>query len=101
MSARIPRQEDAAHDVLVRLCAGNGFVSASRTTKVQAEFAASPLYVIGREALIANKRASARAKDLLDVALLERSPATIESKKRRHPRAPRGGSRSVVRKPKC
>ena len=43
-------------------------------SKVEAEFAAKPLYVIGRDALIANKRASARDKDLLDVALLERSP---------------------------
>jgi hypothetical protein len=41
-------------------------------TRVVAEFAASPLYVIGRAALMANKRAAARDKDLLDVALLER-----------------------------
>jgi hypothetical protein len=41
-------------------------------SRVQAEFVASPLYVIGRIALIANKRAAARDKDLLDVALLER-----------------------------
>jgi len=41
-------------------------------TRVRAEFVASPLYVIGREALVANKRAAAREKDLLDVALLER-----------------------------
>jgi hypothetical protein len=41
-------------------------------SRVQAEFVASPLYVIGRAALIANKRAAARDKDLLDVALLER-----------------------------
>jgi hypothetical protein len=39
----------------------------------------------GREALIANKRASARDNDLLDVALLEGSP-------------PAGGGRSVGRK---
>lgn len=52
-------------------------------TKVEAEFAAKPLYVIGREALIANKRASARDKDLLDVALLERSPQARKFSKRR------------------
>jgi hypothetical protein len=40
--------------------------------RVRAEFIAAPLYVIGRDALIANKRAAARDKDLLDVALLER-----------------------------
>ena len=52
-------------------------------TKVEAEFAAKPLYVIGRAALIANKRAAARAKDLLDVALLERSPPAGRRRKRR------------------
>jgi hypothetical protein len=52
-------------------------------TKVEAEFAASPLFVIGREALLANKRASARDKDLLDVALLERSPRPHKAKKRK------------------
>ncbi len=55
-------------------------------TKVEAEFATKPLYVIGRAALIANKRASARDKDLLDVALLERSPPAARPKRRR----PRG-----------
>jgi len=43
-------------------------------SRVEAEFVARPLYVIGREALIANKRAAGRDKDLLDVALLDRSP---------------------------
>jgi hypothetical protein len=53
------------------------------TTKVEAEFATRPLYVIGREALIANKRAAARDKDLLDVALLERGSSPGRGKKRR------------------
>ncbi len=52
-------------------------------TRVEADFAAKPLYVIGRDALIANKRASARDKDLLDVALLERSPPPRKLKKGR------------------
>jgi hypothetical protein len=39
--------------------------------------------VIGRDALIANKRAAARDKDLLDVALLERSHPPGKTKKRR------------------
>ena len=52
-------------------------------TRVEAEFAVTPLYVIGRDALIANKRASARDKDLLDVALLERSPPARKPKQRR------------------
>lgn len=46
--------------------------------RVVADFDAGPLYVIGREQLLANKRASGREKDLRDVALLEahRSPRT-------------------------
>lgn len=40
--------------------------------RVEAEFKAAPLYVIGREQLLANKRAAGRTKDLLDVAALER-----------------------------
>jgi hypothetical protein len=43
-------------------------------SRVEAEFVTRPLYVIGRDALIANKRAAGRDKDLLDVALLDRTP---------------------------
>jgi hypothetical protein len=39
--------------------------------RVEADFVAQPLYVIGREQLLANKRAAGREKDLLDVAMLE------------------------------
>jgi hypothetical protein len=56
-------------------------------TKVEAEFVARPLYVIGRAALIANKRASARDKDLLDVALLARNPPARKRRRRRTPRS--------------
>jgi hypothetical protein len=42
--------------------------------RVEAEFEASPLFLIGRHALIKNKRAAGRAKDLLDVAQLEALP---------------------------
>jgi len=38
--------------------------------------------VIGRDALIANKRAAGRDKDLLDVALLERTPRARRARKR-------------------
>jgi hypothetical protein len=55
-------------------------------SRVEAEFAVSPLYVIGRDALIANKRAAGRDKDLLDVALLERHGAP---RRRRRSSAPR------------
>lgn len=50
--------------------------------RVEAEFVASPLYVIGREQLLANKRAAGRPKDLLDVAALERL-STAKAKKKR------------------
>ena len=40
-------------------------------SRVKAAFVAEPLYVIGRDALLANKRASGRSKDLADVALIE------------------------------
>jgi hypothetical protein len=63
------------------------------TGRVEAEFVQRPLYVIGREALLKNKRASGRHKDLHDVALLERQvsparPAPKERGKRRRPKAP-------------
>jgi hypothetical protein len=51
--------------------------------RVEAAFVASPLYVIGRGALIANKRAAGRDKDLLDVALLERDAPPSRPKRRR------------------
>ena len=40
-------------------------------TRVEADFVARPLYVIGRDMLLRNKRAAGRAKDLLDVSMLE------------------------------
>lgn len=39
--------------------------------KIEAKFTESPLFVIGREQLITNKKASGREKDLRDVAMLE------------------------------
>ncbi len=53
--------------------------------RVEAEFAVRPLYVIGREALLKNKLASGRPKDLGDVALL-RAHALRAPKKLRKPR---------------
>jgi hypothetical protein len=55
------------------------------TGRVEVEFVRSPLYAIGRKALLKNKRASGRNKDLRDVAMLEEhAPAT--RKKRAKPR---------------
>lgn len=39
--------------------------------RVEASFQAEPLWLIGRDALLKNKRAAGRKKDLIDVALLE------------------------------
>lgn len=53
-------------------------------TRVEAQFDAKPLYVIGRDALLKNKRAADRNKDRLDVALLEaheRAPLKRKKKK--------------------
>ena len=43
-------------------------------SRVKADFVVEPLYVIGREALLANKRASGRSKDVADIALIEAHP---------------------------
>jgi hypothetical protein len=40
-------------------------------SRVEADFVTGPLYVIGRDMLIENKRAAGRDKDLRDVAMLE------------------------------
>jgi hypothetical protein len=50
--------------------------------RVEADFVQKPLYVIGREALLKNKRASARDKDLRDVALLMEHAPTKATKPR-------------------
>lgn len=51
--------------------------------RVKAEFAHGHLYVIGRNDLIANKRASGRDKDLRDVAMLEALPPAPRSRRLR------------------
>ncbi|MBI2391573.1 MAG: nucleotidyl transferase AbiEii/AbiGii toxin family protein [Deltaproteobacteria bacterium] len=63
-------------------------------SRVEARFEAAPLYVIGRAALLANKLAAGRPKDLLDVAMLEahappRSPARKRAPAKRKRRRPR------------
>ena len=40
-------------------------------TRVKADFAVAPLYVIGRAMLLKNKRAAGRDKDLADVSMLK------------------------------
>lgn len=44
---------------------------AAWATREEVDFHGIRLFVIGRDALLKNKRASARKKDLVDVALLE------------------------------
>ena len=51
---------------------------------------ASPLFVIGREALLVNKRASGRRKDLLDIAILEAHSARTTTRSVRKPVKKRG-----------
>ena len=50
--------------------------------RVKAEFAHGHLFVIGRNDLIANKRASGRDKDLRDVAMLEALAPVARSRRR-------------------
>lgn len=54
-------------------------------SRVTAEFSVEPLYVIGREMLIKNKRAAGRDQDRADVASLEKH-APPRSKRRRRTR---------------
>lgn len=61
-------------------------------SRVEAEFQVSPLFVIGRSALIKNKRAAGRAKDLVDAARLEAVPPPAR------PRVPRGKGRTRSRR---
>lgn len=49
-----------------------GRVSASHHSRVAVDYAGVSCQVIGRDALIANKRMLGRAKDLADLELLER-----------------------------
>jgi hypothetical protein len=63
---------------------------AAWASRVEADFVGGRLFVIGRDALLRNKRAAGRDKDLLDVALLEHhapraSRATGAKKRRRRP----------------
>jgi hypothetical protein len=62
-------------------------------SRVEAKFEVSPLFVIGREALLVNKRASGRRKDLLDIAVLEAHSARTTTKSARKPVKTRGAKR--------
>ena len=62
-------------------------------SRVEAKFEASPLFVIGREALLVNKRASGRRKDLLDIAMLEAHAAPTTAKSARRPATKRAVKR--------
>jgi hypothetical protein len=64
-------------------------------SRVKAEFVRAPLFVIGRQALLANKRAAGRDKDLLDITLLERHSRSRGDR----PRAKTPSGRRVRRHP--
>jgi hypothetical protein len=67
---------------------------ASRT---ELTFEPRPLFVIGREMLLANKRAAAREKDLLDVAALERL-APRPKRRKPKPRARKAPSKRMLKR---
>jgi hypothetical protein len=58
-------------------------------SRVSADFETTPLYVIGRTALIKNKRAAARDKDLVDVAHLQELPPSRPPRRRKRAAATR------------
>jgi hypothetical protein len=61
---------------------GVTFAQAWRS-RVKAEFKVEPLYVIGRDMLIKNKRAAGRDQDRADVAALQKhAPAQIHRRRR-------------------
>jgi len=68
-------------------------------TRVEADFVMQPLYVIGRDMLIKNKRAAGRGKDIADVALLELHESPQRTRSRQRPRGHSGAS-SVSRIPR-
>jgi len=71
-------------DVLKSI-SGVSFDEAWRT-RISAHFEGKRVAVIGLDAYIKNKRASGRAKDLLDIALLEESGVVVASVPRRRAR---------------
>jgi hypothetical protein len=71
-------------DILTRI-AGVSFRRAW-AGRVEIRFVTPPLYVLGREELLANKKAAGRDKDLRDVAVLEAH--VPHSKPRTHRRPP-------------
>jgi hypothetical protein len=58
-----------------------------RAGRIEVEIDGLTLPVIGRRELIANKRASGRPKDLLDLAMLARTAKRPRAKRRRRPPA--------------
>ncbi|HTR53959.1 MAG TPA: hypothetical protein VMJ10_24860 [Kofleriaceae bacterium] len=68
-------------------------------SRVEADFVTHPLYVIGRDMLIKNKRAAGRDKDIADVALLELHESPRRRRSRKLPR-PRSDAESVSRNPR-
>ena len=73
---------------ILKSISGVTFAEAWRT-RVSARFEGKPVAVIGLEAYVKNKRAAGRAKDLLDLALLEEGGVTVAGPRRRRPKSRR------------
>lgn len=71
-------------------------------TRVEANFVAKPLYVIGRDMLLRNKRAAGRDKDLLDVSMLEAhaSPRPLFAARKRAARKKAAKKRAAKKRPR-
>ena len=67
---------------LLKSISGVTFDEAWRT-RVSARFDGKPVAIIGLDAYVKNKRAAGRAKDLLDIALLEESGLVVRPRKRK------------------
>lgn len=67
-------------------------------SRVEAEFESKPLFVIGRDALIANKRAAGRTKDLFDIAMLENHVPSPRKRPKEGAKRPASTKRASTKK---
>jgi hypothetical protein len=68
-----------------------------RKGRVRVEFDGGPLFIIGPDELLQNKRAAARPKDLADAHVIERHAPTLRRQRARKPTTKRKGAKSAQR----